>query len=65
MLIKASEQETKSVDITSAYEMLMDESKLGSRFKLLAVFSATIKLIHQKYPSWGLQPPIHLNGEAQ
>merc|ERR1711971_1527961 len=53
MLMKAYEQENERADIRSAYEMLTEESKMGSRFKFLAVFPATMKPIHQKFPPVG------------
>ena len=53
VLLKACEGEEERGVIRSAYEMLTDEDKMGSRFKFLAVFPATMEKIHQKYPPVG------------
>ena len=47
------EREEEKEVIKSAYEMLTGEDKMGSSFKFLAVFPATMKAIHEKYPPVG------------
>ena len=61
MLLKASETEEEREVIRSAYEMLTDESKMGSRFKFSAVFPATMGKIHEKYPPVGFATSLQIN----
>ena len=59
--MKACEREVEREVIRSAYDMLTDEGKMGSKFKFLAVFPATMEKIHEKYPPVGFatSPPIN------
>ena len=65
MLLKACEREEEREVIRSAYEMLTDKGKMGSRFKFLAVFPATMEKIHQKYPPVGFATSCPVNDDSQ
>ncbi len=54
VLLKAcSDDERRQEEVMSAYRMLTDADKMGERFKMLAVFPATMEEIHEKYPPAG------------
>ena len=52
-LTETSTIDNKDLDL--AYSSLMDEDKMGSRFKFCSIFPKTMQPIHQKYPPAGFE----------
>ncbi len=55
VLLKNCKDEEDRSDVESAYRMLTDPDKMGSRFKFLSVFPATMKPLHEQLAPAGFQ----------